>query len=81
MLSHAVHGNAPTVILSTLRMMASVIPTWMTKTWQKTGSFSLNVIKAYDRSIEIQCFIAFQPTFEYFEAYLDFNDCLWHTPL
>lgn len=51
---HSVHGNAPTVMLSTIRMLLSVFPTWMKLAKnEKVIVFPRDVIKAFLQSLEV----------------------------
>lgn len=66
MLRRAIRGSAPTVMLNTLRMLASIIFIWTAKTEEKIVTFGLNVIKAYVQNIESQLLFVYQPTLEHF---------------
>lgn len=78
MLRHAVHGNAPTVMLSTLRMLASIIPTWMQFSKdEKIVVFGRDVIKAYIQSAKSQRLIVYEPPPEFFDFYPHFTAHLW----
>lgn len=65
---HAVHGNGPTVMLSTLSMLISVLPTWMKLSEnEKLVVFLRDVIKTIIQSLKSQKIVVCQRPPKFFE--------------
>lgn len=81
-LRHSVHGNAPTVMLSTLRILTSILPTWMKLILKVSQNdriimFCRDVHKAFIQSLKSQRMIIYRPPPEFFEYYPQFLNHVW----
>lgn len=79
-LRHSIHGNAPTIMLSTLWMLASIFPTLVLqskKTNNKLVMFARDVIKAFIQSLLSKRWIVNKPPPEFFKAYPQFINEVW----
>lgn len=75
---HAVHGNAPTVALSTMRTFFALLPLWI----QSSRSdplhvFTRDVTKAYLHSDLSKRLIYYRPQSEFFEAFPQYFSHVW----
>ena len=77
-LRHSVHGNAPTLMLSTIRMLASILPTWQTiSSTEKIVVLCRDTTKDFIQSHESKRLIIYQPPPEFFAAYPQYANHLW----
>lgn len=80
---HSVHGNAPTINLSSCRITMSVIPTWMSILKQRsegkerTVIFSRYVTKSFLQSDKSNRLIIYKSPKELFDAYPQYSGHAW----
>lgn len=75
---HSVHGNAPTVMLSTLRILSMVLPTWIQMSLKMSPKdriviFCLDVLEAFIQSDKSQVLIIYKPPQDFFAVYPQFH--------
>lgn len=81
-LRHSVHGNDPTVILSTLRMLASILLSWIQLSLKISPINRIiiscrHVHKAFIQSLKSQCLIIYKQPEEFLEAYHQLLGEVW----
>ena len=80
LLRHSLDGNAPTVAISTIRLLLSVAPTWSSLLRSQGDSLLLlvcEVTKAYLQSKPSGRLVYYQPPPEFFNLYPDKRDHVW----
>ncbi|MEM1282625.1 MAG: hypothetical protein AAGG81_03645 [Chlamydiota bacterium] len=79
-LRHKVSGNAPTIGLSTIRIVISIVPTWDKQLRLKNDKMVVQVrdiTKAYLQANPSQRLIAYEPPPEFFTLYPEMLNHVW----
>ena len=76
-LRNSVHGNAPTVALSTVRIVYSIVPSWMNERKDPIHIMTRDVTKAYLQSNKSERLIFYAPPKEFFTTYPGNDDSIW----
>ena len=76
-LRNSVHGNAPTVAMSTMRILYTIIPSWIRDGNEPIHILTRDVTKAYLQSHESKRLIFYDPPTEVFEHYAGNEDKIW----
>lgn len=75
---HSVHGNAPTINLSTLRTVLAIIPTWMQlMPGERIVVILRDVTKAFLQADKSNRLILYMPPDEFFKYYPQFIGHIW----